>query len=63
MPDQQPKTPRTELEEIYVAWARVCEDKHGLPWPIPVDRIQAASDLELQQEVKKLKDLGRIPHE
>jgi hypothetical protein len=54
---------RRELEEEYRTWARICEDKHGNPWPIHQDEIANASDQDLMSEVKKLKLLGRTPHE
>lgn len=54
---------RRELEEEYTTWARICENKHGLPWPIKQDEITKALDSELLAEVKKLKVLGRTPAE
>jgi hypothetical protein len=54
---------RKALESEYIVWAGICEDKHGQPWPFSVDDLPAISDAELSVEVKKLKVLGRTPHE
>jgi len=54
---------RRELEEEYRVWAQMCLDKHGLPWPVKDSDLNSISDQELSQEVKKLKVLGRTPHE
>lgn len=54
---------RHELEEEYRAWARICANKHGLPWPVSDDELPTVSDSDLMAEIKKLKDLGRTPHE
>lgn len=54
---------RQDLLSEYRTWARICEDKHGQPWPISESQLQSASDQEVMQEVKKLKVLGRTPHE
>jgi hypothetical protein len=52
-----------ETRQEYETWAQICEDKHGLPWPIPRDRVEASSLADLLREIKKLKVLGRTPHE
>jgi hypothetical protein len=54
---------RRELEDEYFAWAKICEDKHGLTWPVSIDDLPEISDRELVQEIKKLKELGRTPYE
>jgi len=54
---------RREIEEEYRVWAQICNDKHGLPWPISEDELRNASDQDLSRELKKLKVLGRTPHE
>lgn len=54
---------RVELEQEYSTWAKLCEDKHGLPWPIPQDLLGDATDQAILVEIKKLKVLGRTPHE
>jgi hypothetical protein len=61
---QQPRDrQREELVEEYRVWAQLCQDKHGLPWPIHLDELDSASSQEILLEVKKLKVLGRTPHE
>ena len=61
---QQPiNSRRVELEQEYAVWAKICEDKHGLPWPISQDRLMDVPELDLLAEIKKLKVLGRTPHE
>jgi hypothetical protein len=54
---------RQEMEDEYIVWADICRDKHGLPWPIPQTALADASDVHLAREIKKLKVLGRTPHE
>lgn len=54
---------RKELESEYRIWAQICLDKHGLPWPIGESEIKDATDQHLNMELKKLKVLGRTPHE
>jgi hypothetical protein len=54
---------REEIEEEYVTWARLCENKHGLPWPIKQDDLGSHSSADLLSEIKKLKVLGRTPPE
>lgn len=54
---------RLELVQEYTVWANLCENKHGLPWPILSDQLDSASDQTLLAEIKKLKVLGRTPHE
>jgi hypothetical protein len=54
---------RQALLDEYRVWARICEDKHGLPWPILESQLQTATDQEILAESKKLKMLGRTPHE
>lgn len=54
---------RRELEDEYAVWAKLCSDKHGLPWPISAESVPTASNLQLSLELKKLKTLGRTPHE
>jgi hypothetical protein len=64
MPNQPPASQsRLELEDEYRVWCRLCEDKHGLPWPVPEEDINATPDHKLLSEIKKLKVLGRTPHE
>lgn len=63
MATQQPDLHRQEIEEEYRVWARICEDKHGLPWPVPEDLIPNSDTSKLLSEIKKLKMLGRTPHE
>lgn len=52
-----------ELFALYCVWAQICSDKHGLPWPLSRDEAQDAADDILMKEIKKLKELGRTPHE
>jgi len=54
---------RRELEEEYTAWARICENKHGLPWPIPQDELSDIPTQDLLNEIKRLRNLGRTPPE
>lgn len=54
---------RQELLDEYRVWAKICEDKHGLPWPIVESQLASATDQEVLSEIKKLKMLGRTPHE
>jgi hypothetical protein len=61
---QQPIDPsRQELEDEYRTWAQICLDKHGMPWPVKESELSSASDSHLTLEIKKLKVLGRTPHE
>jgi hypothetical protein len=63
MATQQPDPLRIELEEEYVVWATICMDKHGLPWPIKQESVSTVPVSDLLREIKKLKILGRTPHE
>lgn len=54
---------RLELESDYRTWATICLEKHGHPWPISEDDVAQATDQELSMEIKKLRTLGRTPHE
>lgn len=54
---------RQELEDEYLVWANICLDKHGLPYPIQREGLKEVSDSELSAEIKRLKVLGRTPHE
>lgn len=54
---------RKELLDEYRTWARICEDKHGSPWPLAESSLSNATDQEILSEIKKLKVLGRTPHE
>lgn len=63
MATEAPDPRRLEAEEEYRAWARICEDKHGLPWPILEDAIPDSTTSRLLSEIKKLRTLGRTPHE
>lgn len=60
---QTSKDRRTELEQEYLTWAQLCLDKHGLPYPIQQEKLGESSDQDLSTELKKLKVLGRTPHE
>lgn len=59
----QPHTFRSGLELEYRTWAQICLDKHGQPWPIADADVKDATEQELQLEIKRLKTLGRTPHE
>lgn len=61
--EAQDSKARRAAEEEYRTWAQICEDKHGMPWPITQDDVPDATLSELVHETKKLKILGRTPHE
>jgi len=63
MATQQPDPQRQEILDEYRVWARICEDKHGLPWPVSDDLLPDTDTSKLLLEIKKLKMLGRTPHE
>lgn len=54
---------KQEVIEEYITWARMCESKHGLPWPIHADELRDVELSTLLAEIKKLKVLGRTPPE
>jgi hypothetical protein len=54
---------RQEAESEYKTWAQICLDKHGHPWPVSEEELASISDQRLAQEIKRLKALGRTPHE
>lgn len=53
---------RALIEEEYATWAQIVQDKHGMPWPIPEDRVNEVTPQRLVLEIKKLKELARTPH-
>lgn len=63
MATQQTDRDHRELFEQYCAYASICADKHGLPWPISREEARDAASDVLQSEIKKLKELARTPHE
>lgn len=54
---------RTLLEHEYMAWANICERKHGLPWPITKEALASVSDQEIQMAIQHLRALARTPPE
>lgn len=52
-----------EAFEEYCVYARLCQDKHGLPWPLDRDEAENTPLDVLRAEIRKLKDLARTPRE
>lgn len=44
-------------------WDTICKDKHGFAMPLSEDDLAKLPLSDLELELKKLKTLGRTPHE